>query len=238
MRHKNINEIKKLESLPRIIKIFSEQETKNILELYNSLPVTVHNKKQNIIKKRWLQNYNKILDKMYIFKLKEALGEFEMDNLKSEQGEDFLGLFHESFSPLKLHVDSGFNEEDIIFKQAVTPLSPTGETVIFKNRWYGKSTSFTIDENELKFKPEKGQNERSCEHLGKGEFDSEIHKKYLNHIDINNLSGLKVELVYQWKVGETLIMDRSHIHCSSSKIINRKLGLTTFTKKNKAFTKL
>jgi len=231
MKRKNIEEIQKFESLPKIIKLFSEQEIKNILELYNSLPVTVHNQKQNIIKKRWLQNYSKSLDTMYISKLKEVLGEFKMDNLKSEKGEDFFGLFHESFLPLKLHVDSGFKEKDIIFKQVVTPLSPIGETVIFKNKWYGKSTSFTIDEDELKINPGPGQNERSCEHLGIEEVDREIHRKYLTHIDINNLSGLKVELVYQWKVGETLIMDRSHIHCSSSKIVNRKLGLTTFTKK-------
>ena len=177
MKHKNIDEIKKFESLPKIIKLFSDQEIKNISELYNSLPVTVHNQKQNIIKKRWLQNYSKSLDTMYISKLKEVLGEFKMDNLKSEKGEDFFGLFHESFSPLKLHVDSGFEEKDIIFKQVVTPLSPIGETVIFKNRWYGKSTSFTIDADELKFKPGSGQNERSREHLGTEEFDKTIYKK-------------------------------------------------------------
>ena len=231
MKRKNIEKIQKFESLPKIIKLFSEQEIKNILELYKSLPVTVHNKKQNIIKKRWIQNYNKSLDEMYFLKIKEILGEFEMDNLQTDNGEDFFGLFHESFSPLKLHVDSGFREKDVIFKQIVTPLSPIGETVIFKNRWYGKSTSFTIDKDELKFKPGPGQNERSCEHLGTGKFNKEIHKKYLSHIDINNLNGLKVELVYQWRVGETLIMDRSHIHCSSSNIVNKKLGLTTFTKK-------
>jgi len=231
MNRKNINEVKKLESSPKIIKLFSDQEIKDISKLYNSLPVTVYNKTQNIIKKRWLQNYNKSLDEMYISKLKEVLGEFEMDNLKTDKGEDLLGLFHESFSPLKLHVDSGFGDKDIIFKQVVTPLSPIGETVIFQNRWYENSTSFTIDEDELKFKPGPGQNGRSREHLGTQEFDKTIHQKYLTHIDINNLKGLKVELIYQWKVGETLIMDRTHIHCSSSNIVNKKLGLTTFTKK-------
>ncbi len=231
MKRRNIDEIKRLESLPKIVKLFSDQEIQNISELYYSLPITVHNKEQNVIKKRWLQNYNKSLDDIYLSKLKEVLGEFKMDNLKSEKGIDFFGLFHESFSPLKLHVDSGFEEQDIIFKQIVTPLSPVGETVIFKNKWYGKSTSFTVDENELKFIPKSGQNERSRDHLGVEEFDKEIHRKYLSHIDINNLKGLKVELVYKWKVGETLIMDRTHIHCSSSNIINKKLGLTTFTKK-------
>ena len=231
MKHINIDEIKKLESLPKIIKIFSDQEIKNISELYNSLPVTVHNQKQNIIKKRWLQNYSKSLDTMYISKLKEVLGEFKMDNFKSEKGEDFFGLFHESFSPLKLHVDSGFEEKDIIFKQVVTPLSPIGETVIFKNRWYGKSTSFTIDADELKFKPKPDQNDRSNKHIGDQEFDKEIHKKYLTHIDINNLKGMEIEFIYEWKVGDTLIVDRSLIHCASSRINHKKLGLTTFTKK-------
>ena len=97
-----------------------------------------------------LQNYNKSLDEIYFSKLKKALGEFKMDNLKSDQNKDFYGLFHESYSPLKLHVDSGFNDDDVIFKQVVTPLSPIGDTVIFKNRWYGGSTSFTIDKEELK----------------------------------------------------------------------------------------
>ena len=203
-----------------------------IQELYNILPEKVFNKKQNVRKKVWIPNYNKKLDKIYFDKIKDVLGDFKMDTLKSETGEDFYGLFHESFSPLPLHVDSGFNEEAIIFKQVVTPLSSFGDTVVFKNRWYGRSTTFTIDKDELKFKPEADQNDRSCEHLGNEEFDKKIHQKYLTHININNLKGLKVELVYNWKIGETLIMDRSHIHSSSSRIKDKKLGLTTFIKKN------
>ena len=59
----------------------------------------------------------------------------------------------------------------------------------------------------------------------------EIHKKYLTHIDINNLKGMEIEFIYEWKLGESLIVDRSHIHCASTRINHRKLGLTTFTKK-------
>ena len=230
MKHSFLDQIYNNESKPRIVKIFSEKEIEMIQKLYTILPEKVFNKKQNIRKKAWIQNYNKELDQIYVDKLKNVLGDFKMDTLKSETGEDFYGLFHESFSPLKLHVDSGFQEKDIIFKQVVTPLS-SGETVIFKNKWYGKSTSFTIDKDELKFKPGSEQNDRSSEHLGAEEFDKEIYQKYLTHENINNLKGLKVELIYKWKVGETLIMDRSHIHCSSSNINGKKLGLTTFTKK-------
>ena len=231
MKRENLDQIKSLESPPKILNIFSEKEIRMIQELYDILPEKIFNKKQNIRKKAWIQNYNKELDKIYFDKVKDVLGDFKMDTLKSETGEDFYGLFHESFSPLPLHVDSGFADKDIIYKQVVTPLSSFGDTVVFKNRWYGRSTSFTIDPEELKFTPKPEQNDRSCKHLGEGEFDKEIHQKYLTHIDINNLKGLKVELIYNWKVGETLIMDRSHIHSSSSRIKERKLGLTTFTKK-------
>ena len=231
MKLVKIDQIKALEEPPRVVKIFSEKEIKMMQELYNMLPEKVFNKKQNIRKKAWIQNYNKELDQIYLNKIKDALGAFKMDTLNSESGEDFYGLFHESFSPLTLHVDSGFNEKDIIYKQIITPLSSFGDTVVFKNKWYGRSTSFTIDKEELEFKPKPEQNDRSCEHLGDEEFDQDFHRKYLTHIDINNLKGLKVEMIYNWKIGETMIMDRSHIHSSSSRINHKKLGLTTFTKK-------
>ena len=231
MKHIHLDEIKNHESPPKIVNIFSEKEIKMIQELYVDLPERVFNKKQNIRKKTWIQNYNKELDKIYFDKLKDVLGDFKMDTLKSETGDDYYGLFHESFSPLPLHVDSGFDEKSIIYKQAITPLSSFGDTVVFKNRWYGRSTSFTINQEDLNYKPKPGQNDRSSEHLGDEDFDKEIHKKYLTHIDIENLRGLKVEMIYNWKVGETLVMDRSHIHCASSRINSKKLGLTTFTKK-------
>ena len=231
MKHIHLDKIKSYESLPKVVNIFSEKEIKMIQELYTILPETVFNKKQNVRKKMWIQNYNKELDKIYFDKLKETIGDFKMDNLKDDNNNDFYGIIHESFSPLKLHVDSGFGKDDLVYKQTVTPLSNYGETIVFKNKWYGKSTTFTIDEEELNFKPGLGQNERSNKHLGEKDFDKDIYDKYLTHIDYNNLKGLEVELIYKWKVGETLIMDRTHIHCSSSNIKDRKLGLTTFTKK-------
>ena len=231
MIRNNINKIKSFEAPPKIFKIFSDIEIGMMQDLYKKLPERVFNKKQNVRKKMWIQNYNKELDKIYFDKLKEIIGDFKMDNLKDDNNNDFYGIIHESFSPLKLHVDSGFGKDDLVYKQTVTPLSNYGETIVFKNKWYGKSTTFTIDEEELNFKPGVGQNERSNKHLGEKDFDKDIYDKYLTHIDYNNLKGLEVELIYKWKVGETLIMDRTHIHCSSSNIKDRKLGLTTFTKK-------
>ena len=234
--HKNINKIKKLEGSPKILKnLFSKSELEKFLNLYHDLPTTVHNKKQNVIKKRWLKNYSEELENIFFEKLKNEIGEFKMDNLKDENNEDILGLFQESYNPIGLHVDAGFNLNEVIFKQTLIPLTSKGSTVIFKNKFYGNSTNFTIDENELKIKDlNYGQNYRSSEHLKlfeKKPFNKESHEKYLKHEKIENLSGLEIDTVYEWELGSMLIFDRTRLHCSSSLIEGKKIGLTTFTKK-------
>ena len=165
--HKNIDKIKNLEGSPKIIKkLFSKKEIDQFFKLYQELPTTVHNKKQNVIKKRWLKNYSQELESLYFNKVKNEIGEFKMDNLKDENNNDILGLFQESYNPIGLHVDAGFNLDEIIYKQTLIPLTSKGSTVIFKNKFYGSSTNFTIDEKELKIKDLKyGQNIRSSEHL-------------------------------------------------------------------------
>ena len=165
--HKNLDQIKKLEGSPKVVKnLFNKEELDKFLNLYKNLPTTVHNKKQNVIKKRWLKNYSEELETLFYKKVKNEIGEFKMDNLKDENNEDILGLFQESYNPIGLHVDAGFNLNEIIFKQTLIPLTSKGSTVIFKNKFYGSSTNFTMDKNELNLKDLKyGQNFRSSEHL-------------------------------------------------------------------------
>ena len=234
--HKNIEKIKKSEGKPKVLKnIFSKSELEKFLNLYQELPITVHNKKQNVIKKRWLIEYGKDLERVFYDRLKNEIGEFKYDNLKADNGNDILGLFQESYNPIGLHIDGGFNFDNLIYKQSLIPLTSVGSTVIFKNRFYGQSTNFTIDEKELEIKDLKyGQNKRSSEHLqmfGNKPFDEVMHKKYLNHENIKNLQGLEIELIYEWELGSMLIFDRTNLHCSSSVIDGKKIGLTTFTKK-------
>ena len=234
--HKNIDKIINLEGPPKVVKnLFSKNEIDKFLKLYNELPTTVHNKKQNVIKKRWLKNFNKEMENIFYKKVSNEIGEFKMDNLKDEENQDILGLFQESYNPIGLHVDAGFNLDEIIFKQTLIPLTSKGSTVIFKNKFYGNSTNFTIDENELNVKNLKyGQNFRSSEHLDiyeKKPFDQDQYNKYLKHENIENLSGLEIDLVYEWEIGSMLIFDRTRLHCSSSLIDGKKIGLTTFTKK-------
>ncbi len=234
--HKELEKIKELESPPKVIKnLFSQNEINKFLDLYKKLPTTVHNKKQNVIKKRWIKNIDNDLENLFYTRVKNEIGDFKMDNLKDENNSDILGLFQESYNPIGLHVDAGFNTEEIIYKQTLIPLTSKGSTVIFKNKFYGKSTNFTINEEELNIKKlNYGQNERSSQHLKlyeKKPFNQADYEKYLKHEKIENLFGLEIDMVYEWEIGSMLIFDRTRLHCSSSLIDGKKIGLTTFTKK-------
>jgi len=234
--HKEIDKIKNLESPPKIIRnLFSKEEINKFLDLYNSLPTTVHNKTQNVIKKRWLKDIDQKLENLFYTRIKNEIGDFKMDNLKDEKNEDILGLFQESYNPIGLHVDAGFNTKEIIYKQTLIPLTSKGGTVIFKNKFYGNSTNFTINKKELKISNlNYGQNKRSSEHLelfGDKPFNQSDYEKYLTHEKMENLSGLEIDTVYEWELGSMLIFDRTRLHCSSSLIDGKKIGLTTFTKK-------
>mgnify|MGYP001261136576 CR=1 FL=1 len=231
-----IKDIEKNYVPPKIIKnLYNKKEIEDFLNLYKNLPITKHNKKQNVIKKRWLPDYGIELQKIFYERLKNEIGDFKMDNLKTDDGRDVFGLFQESYQPIGLHVDSGFNKEETVYRQSLIPLTSVGSTVIFKNKFYGNSTNFTLDKNELSMKQlNYGQNRRSSEHLelyGKKPFDVSLHQKYLTHEKIENLAGLEIEFVYEWEIGSMLIFDRTHLHCSSSNIKGKKIGLTTFTKK-------
>ena len=231
--HKFLEKIKKLETKPRVIKNFlNDEEVKLFKKLYEELPIEINNKRQKIVKKKWAIEFNKELQIKYIQKLKEIIGDYEMDNPETKNGSQSLGLFQESYMPVNLHVDTGFDFEKIIYKQTLLALSEVGETVIFKNRFYGCSTTFSINEKEL---AAKGYNKRSSEHIelySKKPFDKKDHEKFLKHEEIDNLMGLEIEMVYKWKLGEILIFDRTNLHCSSSNLNGKKIGFTTSTIRN------
>jgi hypothetical protein len=230
--HKFIEKIKKFETKPYVVRKFLDnEEIKSFQNLYEELPTEINNIRQKIIKKKWSIEFNKDLQKIYIQKLKKVIGDYEMDNPETKEGSKSLGLFQESYMPVTLHVDTGFDFEKTIYKQTLLPLTNTGETIIFKNRFYGCSTTFSIDPKELSAK---GYNKRSSEHLklfSNHDFDKETHNKYLTHEDINNLKGLEVDLIFKWELGDLLVFDRTQLHCSSKNIDKKKLGFTSSTKK-------
>ena len=118
--NERIKKIKKFESSPKVIKnLYNKEEIEEFLKLYKDLPTTVHNKKQNVIKKRWLQGFNKKLEKLFCERLQKEIGDFKMDNLLDENGKEIYGLIQESYAPIGLHVDAGFEAKSKVYKQRI-----------------------------------------------------------------------------------------------------------------------
>ena len=78
-------------------------------KLFLELPLEINNKRQKIIKKKWSEEFRPELQKTYKSKLSSIIGDFSMDNPKTKEGQKSLGSFQESFMPVSLHVDTGFN---------------------------------------------------------------------------------------------------------------------------------
>ena len=115
--HKFIDKIKKLEGKPFVVKEFLNANEVNLFQtLYKQLPIEIDNKRQKILKKKWSIEYNKELQLLYSQKLKDVISEHEMDNPDTKEGSKSLGLFQESFMPVTLHVDTGFDFNKIIYK--------------------------------------------------------------------------------------------------------------------------
>ena len=116
--HKFLEKIKRLETRPCVINNFlNNEEVKLFKKLYEELPIEINNKRQKIIKKKWSVEFNKELQIRYTQKLNDIIGDYEMDNPETKNGSKSLGLFQESFMPVTLHVDTGFDFEKIIYKQ-------------------------------------------------------------------------------------------------------------------------
>ena len=106
--HKFIDEIKKFESEPYVVENFlDEEEIKLFQNLYKELPVEINNTRQKIIKKKWSVEFRKELQKKYTNKLKEVIGDYEMDN--PEQGRSQKFRIISKVTPVTLHVDTGFD---------------------------------------------------------------------------------------------------------------------------------
>ena len=68
------------------------------------------------------------MDELIIERTNQVLDNWELDNMYSSEAA--FGIFHESFNPLRLHVDSGKDKNSILYKQILIILWGTGETFI------------------------------------------------------------------------------------------------------------
>ena len=97
---------------------------------------------------------------------------------------DFQPHFITSRYPLRIHVDTGKNPKDLIFKNIIIPVeieynntvetTKPPNTIIFKNKWYEQSSLFT-------------------KHAGKNN-DFIIKDKNGNFVDILDIRDFKAEI--------------------------------------------
>jgi len=133
--------------------------------------------------------------------------------------------FHQNKFPYGVHTDSGYDPNEMIYKQGIIPLEihPVLNdvyTIIFEQKVY-HSYGISLDKiadirNELWYQLPK--NVSSTEHIP-------LDQKYFEY--------LSPALSFQWKIGDMAIWDRAHLHCSSEfqlTGIKEKLGLMWITK--------
>jgi hypothetical protein len=178
---KVLKEIKKLESeTVNKKKILSENECKEFLEYIRNLKNKSIGKSKSVDREESTKiffdlNQSELLKKLKL-KIEEYIGEFFVN--------DFQPHIITCRFPLRLHVDSGKNPNDIIYKNVVIPLEiiydlkqnihKPPNTIIFKNKWYNQSSLFTKQTSN--------------------NYDFVIKDKNSNFIDIVNILDFKEKI--------------------------------------------
>jgi len=147
---KIFKEIKKTESDVMKKKNFLlDSEVKELLEYLRSLKNKSAGKSKSVDREESTKIFFDFSQSDFLKKLKikieDQIGEFFVNDVKPH-------IITSRF-PLRLHVDSGKNPNDIIYKNVVFPLEiiydlkkkfyKPPNTVIFKNKWYDKSALLT-----------------------------------------------------------------------------------------------
>ena len=91
--HKYIDKIKNNQGKPFVVSNFLDPyEVRLFQKLYTELPIEINNKRQKIIKKKWSTDFYQDLQKSYNKKLKSVIGNFNMDNPKTNNDTDNTGI--------------------------------------------------------------------------------------------------------------------------------------------------
>ena len=198
---KIFKEIKKTESEVVMKKKFlSENECKKLLEYFKNLKNKSVGKSKSVDReestKIFFDFHQSELVKKLKLKIEEHIGEFFVN--------DFQPHIITCRFPLRLHVDSGKNPNDVIYKNIVVPLeviydskkdfNKPPNTIIFKNKWYNQSSLFTKQTSS--------------------NYDFVIKDKNNNFVDIINILDFKKKIqnisnkTFSYKGNEFLVNER------------------------------
>ena len=145
-----LKKIKENESgINEVNNFLSADECNNLVEYFNNLRIKSIGKSQYIEREESTKIFFKLDQSKEIKNLKEKIEE----HIGKFYVNDFQPHLITSRYPLRLHVDTGKNPNDIIYKNVIIPLQieydlnksnyKPPNTIIFKNRWYNQSALFT-----------------------------------------------------------------------------------------------
>ena len=127
----------------------------------------------------------------------------------------FQFAFHGNFSGYGIHTDAGYDPEEIIYQQGIIPLkiNPEGSSVhtVIMNQQCYHSSSFPCVSEDLSLQEHvDGLDFENCE--TKSQFSKYWEGSLFRKKQIN---GFSIQFPFQWKLGDSVIWNRSYIHCSS-----------------------
>jgi hypothetical protein len=155
------------------------------------------------------------------------------------------GSFVRTTVPFHVHTDTGKAEEMeetyFPFKNVLIPLSNSTKTaplytVFFHQRSLGQASHFWKGEKFAHQQPKynfKVTDYTSLLNYTGTPLDREVYERHLTHLPFENLFGLSVEKLIEWRIGDVIIFDCNQLHSSNdfSKHQVTKNSLTYFASK-------
>jgi len=70
--------------------------------------------------------------------------------------------------------------------------------------------------------------EKIIGYIANKKFDKDVYAQHLSHINYEDLTGLTLDKIVPWQLGEVMVFDRTQLHCATSGH-KFKIGITIFT---------
>lgn len=149
------------------------------------------------------------------------------------------GNYFETSSPYRIHADTGRSEDEAPYRTIVIPLEIIGSgrssLHIMKQRWYAQAAFFLNGGDKHGYNADEWNVcvfDYSMIHgLSEGRIDASILQEEFPHINPENFHGMDLMDRLDWRIGDVLTFDRSHIHVTNDwrkTGISRKTGLSLF----------
>jgi hypothetical protein len=128
-----------------------------------------------------------------------------------------------------VHIDSNSNSIDKNWLVVLIPLEFVGasSTIFFENYYYGTNSRFSHEKTTNKTITDYSLIENYDSKL---KFNESVHKKYMEYINIDDLHGLTLDTVYEWKTGEAVVFERYQLHAQGF-VENYKLSVIILVNK-------